>query len=85
METARNLVIEREIARQDVQVFSDIITLNITGRDMLTPKGAKAPIHVQRRIQAIRHTLDRLRSPRKTAWGDMSQAHRNALEGRSEA
>ena len=33
METVQSLVINWSIARQDVRMFSDIVTLNITGRE----------------------------------------------------
>lgn len=68
METVQSLVINRSITRTDVRVFLDIVTLNITGREMLCVTGSRAPIHVQRRVDAIRNALNRLRGPRRTAW-----------------
>lgn len=72
MEMIRALVIDREIMCQDTGTFTDIIRLNITGREMLCKSGAKAPITVSRRLESVRHALDRLDGPQKRRWSELS-------------
>ncbi|MGI4808529.1 MAG: hypothetical protein ACRYF2_10530 [Janthinobacterium lividum] len=75
----RGIVVHDEFAAGDTAVFSNILSHNVTGPDMLYQSGTKAPAAVRRCIEAISNALDRLNGPQQRRWSGLSDAQRAAM------